>query len=89
MNTPETIRFLYAERCSPPEIPAAIGWPVEDVIDWMERPSLHKVRAWRTGEMKVGQTAYEVSVATGRSKSAVRSAAARQGVELARFGYGN
>lgn len=82
MNKPETIRFLYSERCSPPEIAAAIGWPVEDVIDWMERPNLHKVRAWRTGEMKEGQTAYEVSVATGRSQSAVRSAAVRMGIEL-------
>lgn len=82
MNKSETIRFLHSERCSPAEIALAVGWHTEDVIDWMEGPSMRKVRAWRTGEMKEGQTDYEISIATGRSQSAVRSAAARMGVEL-------
>ena len=85
MNKAETIRFLHAERCSPAEIALAVGWHVEDVIDWMEGPSMRKVRAWRTGEMKPGQTAYEISIATGRSQSAVRSAAVRMGVGLLPF----
>ncbi len=85
MTKAETIRFLHSERCSPPEIAEAIGWPVDDVMRWMESPRLSGVRAWKTGEVKPGQTAYELSIATGRSQSAVRSAAKRQGIELERI----
>ncbi len=82
MTKAETIRYLYRERCSASEIAAVIGWPETDVIEWLHKPDVTKVGAWRTGEMKPGQTAYEISVATGRSQGAVRSAAKRMGVEL-------
>ncbi|WWO60466.1 hypothetical protein [Stenotrophomonas phage SOVA965] len=82
MTKAETIRFLYRERCSPAEIAAVVGWHETDVIEWLHKPDVTKVGAWRTGEMQAGQTAYEVATATGRSQSAVRSAAKRMGVEL-------
>ena len=39
-----------------------------------------------TGEMQQGQTAYEIATATGRSQSAVRSAAKRMGIKLEKVG---
>jgi len=86
MTKAETIRFLYRERCSPAEIAAVVGWPETDVIEWLHKPDVTRVGAWRTGEMQQGQTAYEIATATGRSQSSVRSAAKRMGVELDRIG---
>lgn len=82
MTKAETIRFLHRERCSPAEIALVVGWPESDVTQWLHKPDVTKVGAWRTGEMQQGQTAYEIATATGRSQSAVRSAAKRMGIEL-------